>query len=36
MLDSREVDCCELPPQQLLSELAEPAVVDVTDTLVIE
>ena len=36
MLDSREVDCCELPPQQLLSELAEPAVVDVTDTFVVE
>ena len=36
MLDSRAVDCCELPLQQLFSELAEPAVVDVTDTLVIE
>ena len=36
MLDSRAVDCCELPLQQLLSELAEPLVVDVTDTFVVE
>ena len=36
MLDSRAVDCCELPLQQLLSELAEPLVGDVSDTLVVE
>ena len=36
MLDSRAVDCYELPLQQLLSELAEPLVGDVTDTLVVE
>ena len=33
---SRAVDCCELSLQQLLSELAEPLVVDVTDTFVVE
>ena len=36
MLDSRAVDCCELSLQQLLSELAEPLLVDVTDTFVVE
>ena len=36
MLDSRAVDCSKLPLQQLLSELAEPLVGDVTETFVVE